>query len=135
MPPTSSLTARHHAMGLALLLALALALPLRSHAATETRLRAQDVALIAASCANCHGPDGRSVGEIPSLRGATSAHLQQRMRDFKSGKAADATVMTRLMKGYADDEIDALAQWFADPATSTASTATSATTATRKEAQ
>ncbi|QIL81189.1 c-type cytochrome [Diaphorobacter sp. HDW4A] len=115
MPPTLLLTALHHAMGLALLLAL----PLGTFAATEARLRAQDVALLAASCANCHGPDGRSVGEIPSLRGATAAHLQQRMRNFKTGKATDATVMTRLMKGYADDEIDALAQWFANPATAT----------------
>ena len=76
-------------------------------------LAPQDVAALAASCANCHGPDGRSGSEIPSLRGSQAAHLTQRMLDFKAGKAADATVMTRLMKGYADEEIHALADWFA----------------------
>ena len=80
-------------------------------------LSPQDVAALAASCANCHGPDGRSSTEIPSLRGSQAAHLKQRMLDFKTGKAADATVMTRLMKAYAEDEISALADWFATPAT------------------
>ena len=86
-------------------------------AQAANRLGPQDVAALAASCANCHGPDGRSSTEIPSLRGSQAAHLKQRMLDFKTGKAADATVMTRLMKGYADDEIHALADWFASPAT------------------
>ena len=86
-------------------------------AQAANRLGPQDVAALAASCANCHGPDGRSSTEIPSLRGSQAAHLKQRMLDFKTGKAADATVMTRLMKAYADDEIHALADWFASPAT------------------
>lgn len=86
-------------------------------AQAANRLGPQDVAALAASCANCHGPDGRSSTEIPSLRGSQTAHLKQRMLDFKTGKAADATVMTRLMKGYAEDEISALADWFASPST------------------
>ena len=86
-------------------------------AQAANRLGPQDVAALAASCANCHGPDGRSSTEIPSLRGSQAAHLKQRMLDFKTGKAADATVMTRLMKAYAEDEISALADWFAPPAT------------------
>ena len=86
-------------------------------AQAANRLGPQDVAALAASCANCHGPDGRSSTEIPSLRGSQAAHLKQRMLDFKTGKAADATVMTRLMKAYAEDEISALTDWFASPAT------------------
>ena len=86
-------------------------------AQAANRLGPQDVAALAASCANCHGPDGRSSTEIPSLRGSQAAHLKQRMLDFKTGKATDATVMTRLMKAYAEDEISALADWFASPAT------------------
>ncbi|MPM80576.1 hypothetical protein SDC9_127624 [bioreactor metagenome] len=99
-----------------LLLPLSAAPLVASAAAGTTTATTQNAAVLAASCANCHGPDGRSTGEIPSLRGATSAHLKQRMLDFKTGKATDATVMTRLMKGYADDEIAALADWFAAPA-------------------
>ena len=34
------------------------------------------------------------------------------MQAFKDGTATDATVMTRLMKGYDAAQIAALAQWF-----------------------
>ena len=95
-----------------LLAAAVCALP----AQAANRLGPQDVAALAAACANCHGPDGRSSTEIPSLRGSQATHLKQLMLDFKAGKATDATVMTRLMKAYAEDEISALADWFASPA-------------------
>ena len=97
----------------ALWLALAMAAPLPSLANTAaTTLRAQDVAVLAASCANCHGPDGRSSSVIPQLRGLPEAHLLQRLQAFKAGTAKDATVMTRLAKGYDDEQLKALAQWF-----------------------
>ena len=85
-----------------------------AHAAGDSAppLRAQDVAVLAATCANCHGPDGRSTGAIPTLRGLPEAHLLQRLQAFKAGTAPDATVMTRLAKGYDDAQIQALAQWF-----------------------
>lgn len=76
----------------------------------------QDISLIAGTCANCHGPDGRSTGGIPQLRGLPEQHLLQRMQAFKAGTATDATVMTRLMKGYDDAQIAALAQWFSKEA-------------------
>lgn len=78
--------------------------------------RVLDISLIAGTCANCHGPDGRSTGGIPSLRGVNERHLLQRMQAFKAGSAPDATVMTRLMKGYDDAQIQALAQWFSQEA-------------------
>ncbi|NIF83648.1 c-type cytochrome [Comamonas sp. Tr-654] len=97
----------------ALWLAFALAAPLPGLAnSSATSLRVQDVAVLAASCANCHGPDGRSTGVIPQLRGLPEAHLLQRLQAFKAGTAKDATVMTRLAKGYDDEQIKALAQWF-----------------------
>ena len=76
----------------------------------------QDISLIAGTCANCHGPDGRSTGGIPTLRGVGERHLLARMQAFKAGTATDATVMTRLMKGYDDAQIQALAQWFSKEA-------------------
>ena len=97
----------------ALWLAFALAAPLPGLAnSAATSLRVQDVAVLAASCANCHGPDGRSPGGIPTLRGLPEAHLLQRLQAFKAGTAKDATVMTRLAKGYDDEQLKALAQWF-----------------------
>jgi len=75
--------------------------------------RVQDASVLAGTCVNCHGPEGRSTGAIPSLRGHTAGYLLQRLRAFRAGQAPDATVMTRLMKGYDDAQIEALAQWFA----------------------
>lgn len=68
--------------------------------------------MLAATCVNCHGPAGHAPGGIPPLYGASAERLTERMRDFKAGQAHDATVMTRLMKGYDDAQIVALAQWF-----------------------
>lgn len=84
--------------------------------ATAAGPSVQDIALVAGTCANCHGPDGRSTGGIPSLRGVHERHLLARMQAFKAGTATDATVMTRLMKGYDDAQIHALAQWFSKEA-------------------
>lgn len=90
--------------------AIAQTVPAASAAAAGPSV--QDISLIAGTCANCHGPDGRSTGGIPSLRGVNERHLLQRLQAFKTGTATDATVMTRLMKGYDDAQIAALAQWF-----------------------
>lgn len=100
---------------LMLALATALLAPAAAMATTTTpaaSLRVQDVAVLAASCANCHGPDGRSTGGIPTLRGLPEQHLLQRLQAFKAGTAPDATVMTRLAKGYDDEQLKALAAWF-----------------------
>lgn len=100
----------------ALWLAAALLAPAAMAQSTATPAAAgpsvQEIALIAGTCANCHGPDGRSTGGIPSLRHVNERHLLARMQAFKAGTATDATVMTRLMKGYDDAQIQALAQWF-----------------------
>ncbi len=86
-------------------------------------LSAQDVAVLAATCATCHGPGGRppadSPGSIPSLRGQGSAALLARMQAFKDGAVPGATVMPLLMQGYGADQLQALARWFGDPATAT----------------
>lgn len=81
--------------------------------AAGAQLRLQDASVLAGTCVNCHGPEGRATGAIPPLRGHTAGYLLQRLRAFRAGQAPDATVMTRLMKGYDDAQIEALAQWFA----------------------
>ena len=97
------------AKGLLLLAAAMLALPT---ALAAGKLAAQDVTALAGTCFNCHGPNGRSTGAIPSLQGQPPNRLLMLMQSFKNGEQANATVMTRLMKGYDDDQIQALAQWF-----------------------
>jgi cytochrome c553 len=67
---------------------------------------------IAATCANCHGTDGRSRGAIPSLAGQDAAVIVQRVKEFRDGRRA-ATVMQQLAKGYTDAQIEAAAAYFA----------------------
>jgi cytochrome c553 len=67
---------------------------------------------IAASCANCHGTNGVSIGTIPSLAGAAKADLVTGMQEFKTGKRT-GTVMPQLAKGFTDEQIDQVAAWFA----------------------
>lgn len=73
-----------------------------------------DVTILAGSCANCHGTDGRSPGVIPSLAGRPESVLRAQMLAFKSDASPPGTtIMNRLAKGYSASEIDALAQHFA----------------------
>ena len=90
-------------------------------AQTLPALSARDVAVLAGTCVTCHGPGGRppasAGGSIPALRGNGSAALLERMQAFKAGRVAGATVMPLLMQGYDTAQMQALARWFADPAT------------------
>ena len=67
---------------------------------------------LAATCANCHGTGGVSVGDVESLAGKPREEIVRKMQEFKSG-ARPATIMNQLAKGYTDEQIDALAGWFA----------------------
>ena len=67
---------------------------------------------LAATCANCHGTGGVSQGVVESLAGMPKDDLVRTMKDFKSGQKP-ATVMQQLAKGYTDEQIEALAGWFA----------------------
>ncbi len=72
---------------------------------------AQQPTALALSCAACHGTDGKSPGSIPTLAGRPAKELREALAGFKAG-TRPATVMGRLAKGYTDQEIDALADYF-----------------------
>ena len=65
-------------------------------------------AVMAESCATCHGLDAKPRGAIPRLAGRPAAELAQALRDFRDGRRP-GTVMGRIAKGYSDAEIDATA--------------------------
>ena len=67
---------------------------------------------LAAACANCHGTNGMSVQGMPNLAGQQRTYLVQQMQDFRTGKRP-ATIMHQLAKGYTDEQIEALAAYFA----------------------
>jgi len=66
---------------------------------------------LAAACANCHGTNGRALEGMPALAGMPAARLTQTMNEFKSG-ARSATVMHQIARGYTDEQIRLLAEYF-----------------------
>ncbi len=64
------------------------------------------------TCNGCHGFDGMSKGAAPSIKGLPASYLDSAMKDFKADKRP-ATIMNRIAKGYTDDEIAAMAQYYA----------------------
>ncbi len=74
-----------------------------------------DIKIVANSCANCHGPDGRSTTIIPSLAGRSESALLEQLRAFASdAPPAGTTIMNRLVKGYQDADLEALAHHFSE---------------------
>jgi cytochrome c553 len=67
---------------------------------------------IAASCAACHGTDGRSRGAVPPLAGRDAKEIARAMREFRDG-ARSATIMQQIARGYTEAEIEAAAAYFA----------------------
>lgn len=66
----------------------------------------------AASCANCHGTNGRAQPGMESLAGVAKEDIIKKMLDFKAGRRP-ATIMHQLAKGYSDEQIEAIAGYFA----------------------
>jgi len=67
---------------------------------------------LAATCSNCHGSNGVSVGEVASLAGRPKDDIVRKMQDFKAGRL-QGTIMPQLAKGFTDEQIDVVAAWFA----------------------
>jgi cytochrome subunit of sulfide dehydrogenase len=81
-----------------------LGVPLHARAETEGRR-------LAATCAACHGTDGRSVTTaVPGFEQLSREDIAQRMREFRDGKRP-ATVMHQLARGYTDRQIDQVAAY------------------------
>ena len=101
LPPLNPLPA-------ALLLAVA-ALPVAAQDVAALRQQA-----LAATCANCHGTQGRAVdgAAVPGLAGMPAAYLVEQLKTFKAG-TRPATVMHQLAKGYSEAQIEQLAAYFA----------------------
>jgi len=92
---------------------LACAAAAQAQSAPDARTQMNTQAL-AATCANCHGTQGRALPGAPvaGLAGRPADELATLLRDFKSGKRP-STVMQQLAKGFNDTQIDQLAAYFA----------------------
>lgn len=69
-------------------------------------------AMLANSCAGCHGTDGKSPGSIPSIAGKSRDFIESALMGFRDG-TRPGTVMARHATGYTDEEIRLIADFFA----------------------
>lgn len=101
----------HLSAGLGLLTLLALGMVLSSPAAHAGDVRSAD--MLAHTCAGCHGTDGASAGAaMPTIGGMEKTYLVNVLTDYKDG-LRPSTIMGRIMRGYSEREIAAIASWFA----------------------
>lgn len=69
---------------------------------------------LAATCFNCHGPNGVAVGAVPSLAGRSAESTVAALAEFKTGKRS-GTIMPQIAKGYTDEQIRLIATYFSQP--------------------
>jgi sulfide dehydrogenase cytochrome subunit len=65
---------------------------------------------LALQCFGCHGFEGRSPGRIPKLDDS-SEEIQEELEEFRTGQH-ESTIMDRIVRGYTDEEIRLLAEYF-----------------------
>ena len=89
-------------------------------AGTTSARAADDVATLrsaalAATCANCHGTDGKALDRsvVPALAGMPRDNFMAQMKDFRGENTRKATVMHQIAKGYSEAQIEQLAAYFA----------------------
>ena len=66
----------------------------------------------ASSCTGCHAAKKIPDSVIPRIAGRKAADIATAMREYRSG-AWPSSVMGRIAKGFDDQQVDAIAAWFA----------------------
>ncbi len=91
----------------------AIAAPTLAHA-QNADTQALRTRALAATCAQCHGTDGKAVSgaAVPGLAGLPAPYFTEQMAAFKAG-TRPATVMHQLAKGFNDAQVAQLAAYFA----------------------
>jgi cytochrome subunit of sulfide dehydrogenase len=76
-------------------------------------LAAADAPPGALSCSSCHPTNRRMDTAVPRLVGRNPADLVAAIEGFKSGQLP-STVMGRIAKGFSENEIKAIADWYGE---------------------
>jgi sulfide dehydrogenase cytochrome subunit len=66
----------------------------------------------ALSCSGCHPPARSADATVAPLTGRNPADIAAAMQAFRSGQRP-STVMDRIAKGFSEDEVKAIAAWYA----------------------
>ena len=89
--------------------AAALGFTLGGHASAAGPADAPPGAL---ACSGCHPPARSADATVAPLTGRNPADIAAAMQAFKSGQRP-STVMDRIAKGFSEDEVKAIAAWYA----------------------
>lgn len=69
-----------------------------------------------AACVMCHGADGlHQVPDAPNLAGEANIYIDTQLKAFRSGRRTH-DIMSEIAAGMTDQEIRAVANWYADVA-------------------
>jgi cytochrome subunit of sulfide dehydrogenase len=82
-------------------------------AGAQTASRDFQAEIWAASCAACHGTDGKAQGAGLYLANKTEEELASMLLAYKNGQRT-GTIMHKHAKGYSDDELKRIARYFAN---------------------
>lgn len=66
----------------------------------------------AASCSGCHAVHEPASSAIPRIYGRNASEIVTVMAAFRDG-SRPSTVMSRIAKGFSDDELQPIAAWLA----------------------
>ena len=92
------------------------AAPAAAPEAPPPTLSGASAEMLSNTCAGCHGTNGASSGPAsPTIAGISKAYFVEVMKGFKGEgeELVPSTIMGRIVKGYTDAEIEAMAGYFA----------------------
>jgi len=79
---------------------------------SNSALAIDEGTMLGNTCAGCHGTNGASVGPAtPNLAGMAKDTMIDAMKTYASGERK-STIMGRLAKGYTEQQITAMAEFF-----------------------
>jgi sulfide dehydrogenase cytochrome subunit len=67
----------------------------------------------ASSCSGCHPAGTKVDSPVPRLAGRSADEIVSAMKAYRSGERS-GTVMGRIAKGFSDEELRAIAAWYAE---------------------
>jgi cytochrome subunit of sulfide dehydrogenase len=67
----------------------------------------------ALGCSGCHATNAKVETPVPRLIGRPAAETIKAMQEFRGGQRS-ASVMDRIAKGFSDEEVHAIAAWYAE---------------------
>jgi sulfide dehydrogenase cytochrome subunit len=66
----------------------------------------------ASSCSGCHATNASAGTPVPPLQGRSAGEIAEATMEYKTGKR-QGTIMDRIAKGFSDEEVKAIAAWYA----------------------